>query len=117
MGGAGLLSINEKETSVMLLDCEKLADLWRPWFDSKAGKKFADLTRHMDAPSPSTLTTTVIIQAPRQLLIQIVCAAAVRSGGQEPSASTRSYGSDGGFVAFRSPPAGAGFKPPSSGIG
>ena len=28
MGGAGALSIDDKESSVMLLDCEKLADLW-----------------------------------------------------------------------------------------
>jgi hypothetical protein len=29
MGGAGILSINQKETSVMLLDCEKMAKIWR----------------------------------------------------------------------------------------
>ena len=29
MQGKAVLSINDKETSVMLLDCEKLADLWR----------------------------------------------------------------------------------------
>ena len=29
MGEAAVLSINDKETSVMLLDCEKLAPLWR----------------------------------------------------------------------------------------
>ncbi len=29
MGGAGILSINQKETSVMLLDCEKMAGVWR----------------------------------------------------------------------------------------
>ena len=29
MGGAGILSINQKETSVMLLDCEKMAEIWR----------------------------------------------------------------------------------------
>lgn len=28
MGGAGILSINQKETSVMLLDCEKMAKVW-----------------------------------------------------------------------------------------
>ncbi|HHJ14647.1 MAG TPA: hypothetical protein ENJ79_09790 [Gammaproteobacteria bacterium] len=28
MGGMGVLGITEKETSVMLLDCEKLADIW-----------------------------------------------------------------------------------------
>ena len=29
MAGAGILSINQKETSVMLLDCEKMAGVWR----------------------------------------------------------------------------------------
>jgi hypothetical protein len=29
MGNAGVLSINQKETSVMLLDCEKMAAVWR----------------------------------------------------------------------------------------
>ncbi len=29
MGGAGVLGINEKESSVMLLDCEKMAALWK----------------------------------------------------------------------------------------
>ncbi len=29
MGGAGVLSIDEKETSVMLLDCGKMAEVWK----------------------------------------------------------------------------------------